>query len=84
LEGSSGILEKEIFNGATEKMILKRNVYVRRWVCAICKQRVIARYDRKTKCWGVKCECGTGYDKTLFGNSMIWERIDKGSYPIDG
>ena len=64
-------------------MILKRNVYVRRWVCVICKQRLIARYDREMKCWGLKCECGTDYHRKLC-DSTIWKRIDKGVYPIDG
>jgi len=65
-------------------MILKRNVYVRRWVCAICKQRVIARYNRKIKRWELKCECGTDNTFKKLGNSMLWSRIDKGVYPIDG
>jgi len=65
-------------------MIFKRNVYVRRWVCVICNKRVIAKYDRKIKRWGLKCECGTDYSNKKLGNSMLWERIDKGIYPIDG
>jgi len=65
-------------------MIFKRNVYVRRWVCDMCKQRVIASYDRKRKCWGLKCRCGTDYSFKKLGNSMLWERIDKGVYPLDG
>jgi len=64
-------------------MIRKSKVYVRRWVCINCKLPVIAIYNKNIKHWELKCKCGIDNTFLFKLNSKLWERLDKGNYPID-
>jgi hypothetical protein len=64
-------------------MINKRKVYVRRWKCSVCREPIIATYNKEEKVWFLKCMCGVDKSFKRIENDGIFSLLSKKVYPID-